>query len=352
MVILQHRRERDVAINTARIAALCLPNAELHVGTTFDPAIFEGDPSRPPALLWPGEGAEDVEAAPPSGPITLVVVDGTWSQAKKLVRTNLVLEKIRRFAFRPPNPSDYRIRREPRVDFVSTLEALVFVLGVLEGDRERFLPMLAPFRAMVDAQLDQKSKRTGPRRMLLRRGPRPPGTVGPLLRSLRERKDDLVCVYGEANAWPYASEERTKHADELIHWVAWRPSTGETFDELVAPRAPLAPSAAFHAELDEAAVKAGVDETELARRWEAFLRPNDVVCSWGHYAPWLLMATGARFPEARVDVRQAARIHHKGKVGTIEECRTSLGAARPEPLRGRAGRRLAELVGITNALSS
>src|SRR4051812_31282822 len=92
VVLLQHPRERDVAIGTARMASLCLPNSELHVGVHFrgSPELARAlsDPARPAALLWPGPGAIDVVKNPPSGPITLVVVDGTWWQAKKLVREN------------------------------------------------------------------------------------------------------------------------------------------------------------------------------------------------------------------------------------------------------------------------
>src|SRR5262249_54222242 len=99
VVILQHPRERDVPINTARIAALCLPNAELHVGVAWPDGSHWNDPDRPAALLYPGEGAIDVETSPPKGPITLVVVDGTWWQAKKLVRVNPALAALPRYAF-------------------------------------------------------------------------------------------------------------------------------------------------------------------------------------------------------------------------------------------------------------
>src|SRR4051812_19073373 len=61
VVLLQHRRERDVAIGTARMASLCLPNSELHVGVCWEgSAALEralSDPARPAALLYPGEGA-------------------------------------------------------------------------------------------------------------------------------------------------------------------------------------------------------------------------------------------------------------------------------------------------------
>ena len=141
-------------LNTARIASLCLPDAEIHVGLRLPDSLVLADPRRPAALLYPGPGAVDVERSPPPTNITLVVVDGTWSQAKKLVRLNPTLAALPRYAFRPPSRSEYhRIRKEPHEDYVSTLEALIHVLGVLEGDRARFLPMLRPFRAMVEAQI-------------------------------------------------------------------------------------------------------------------------------------------------------------------------------------------------------
>ena len=95
VVILQHPRERDMPIGTARMASLCLPHAELHVGVRWDAsaplAAALADPARPPILLYPGPCARDILRDPPAGPVTLVVVDGTWSQAKTVVRDNPVL---------------------------------------------------------------------------------------------------------------------------------------------------------------------------------------------------------------------------------------------------------------------
>ena len=115
VVLLQHPKERDMPIGTARMASLCLPGSELHVGVQWEGhaalARALSDPERPAALLYPGPGAVDVLAHPPGHPVTLVVVDGTWWQAKTLVRDNPTLAALPRFAFRPPTPSQYRIRR-------------------------------------------------------------------------------------------------------------------------------------------------------------------------------------------------------------------------------------------------
>lgn len=355
-MLLQHPRERDVAIGTARMASLCLPNSELHVGvhwrgsTALSRAL--GDPTHPPALLYPGPGAIDVLRHPPAGPVTLLVVDGTWWQAKKVVRENPELAALPRYAFAPPTPSEYRIRREPQPTYVSTLEALVHVLGVLEGDRERFHALLEPFRAMVDAQLAYEARfRDAPSRHAKK--PRPPPAAPHVPAILRERPGDLVCVHGEANAWPYGSVERGSCADELVHWVAERPSTGERLDVVLAPRHPLAPATRLHAGLSPETLAAGRAVAELEARWRAFLRETDVVCAWGHYATALFAGMGLPLPRERVDLRQAARVYARGKVGTLEEFVARLGVTPSSPAgEGRANARLAQITAVAREMAA
>ena len=100
IVILQHPRERDMPIGTARMATLCLPRASLHVGVAWDESpelrAALADAARPPILLYPAQGARDILTDPPKGPVTLVVVDGTWSQAKMIVRGEVIEVWVRR----------------------------------------------------------------------------------------------------------------------------------------------------------------------------------------------------------------------------------------------------------------
>jgi DTW domain-containing protein YfiP len=356
VVILQHPRERDVPINTARIAALCLPDAELAVGVRWEgtPAFARaiGDPARPAALLYPGAGAIDVEASPPETPITLLVIDGTWWQAKKVLRENPALAALPRYAFRPPRESEYRIRREPREDYVSTIEALVHVLSVLERDGARFAEMLAPFRAMVEAQLDFAARRPTPRRLVRKRRATPADPRLRLPPELLDRASDLVCVHGEANAWPYGSAERTAGGDDLVQWSAYRVATGETFHRFVAPSRRLSPSTAFHLEVPDASILGGVTPRELFAAWSAFVKPTDVLCSWGTYAPGLFLRAGGSLGGTHVDVRRAARLHALAKVGTMDDFLVRLGAvAAPRPgVAGRAAKRLGQLVAICERL--
>ncbi|MDQ3366629.1 MAG: DTW domain-containing protein, partial [Myxococcota bacterium] len=281
IVILQHRRERDMPIGTARMASLCLPRAELHVGVDWSHsaplARALADPARPPILLYPGPDARDILVDPPAGPVTLVVVDGTWAQARAVVRDNPVLRALPRYAFTAPEPSRYRIRREPRAEYCSTIEALMHVLGVLEGTPEVFRALLAPFEAMIDAQLACEASAPAQR---LRR-PRPPRVVRPNLpAAIAERWEDLVCVVGEANAWPYQAGVRTAAA-ELVHWLAVRPADGAVFDMIARPAGAIAASTLVHSELTEAQLRAGVTPAELVAQFARFRRPTDLLCAWG-----------------------------------------------------------------------
>jgi DTW domain-containing protein YfiP len=356
VLLLQHPRERDVPIGTARMASLCLKNAELHVGLrwpgTEAVARALSDPARPAALLYPGPGAIDVMSRPPHGPVTLVVVDGTWSQTRKVVRDNPVLAALPRYAFTPSSPSEYRIRREPDAAFVSTIEALALVLGALEGDPERFRALLRPFRAMVDTQLacEARFRDTPPRHVRPSRAPPAPPRVP---RCLRDRADDLVCVAGEANAWPYGSRERVACADELVHWVARRLKTGETFDAVVAPRSALSPATPRYVGLPAGVLVAGGSAEELRERWRAFVRDADVVCSWGRYATALFVATGAFLPVARLDLRQVARVWTRGKVGTLEDFVAGLGTPPAVDCGpGRARVRLDQVAAVARHMQS
>jgi hypothetical protein len=207
---------------------------------------------------------------------------------------------------------------------------------------------------MVDAQLACELRhRDAPSRHARRpRTAPPPPRFPPCLRT---RSEDVVCVYGEANAWPYGSAERASGCnDELVHWVAQRMTTGETFDLVLAPRHPVSPSTAMHAGLPAKALAAGRTARDLAERWRGFAREKDLVCSWGHYSTGLFASLdGIAVPGQRLDLRQAARIYANGKVGALEDFVARLGATLSAPAgAGRAHVRLAHITAIARAFAS
>jgi hypothetical protein len=261
-----------------------------------------------------------------------------------VVRDNPVLQALPRYAFATPEPSHYRIRREPRAEYVSTIEALMHVLGALEGDPARFRSLLDPLRAMVDAQLACQA-RAGRDTVRQPRAPRPPRRAMP--EALAARWDDLVCVVGEANAWPYRGDPRAQRhePEELVHWAAHRVATGQTFELIVAPERPLSPSTAFHVELSEDEIRGGGPRGELGQRFAGFARPGDLYCAWGHHGLDLAIASGVP-PAERFDLRAHARRIANRKLGSLEAYAAAIGEPAAALAPGRAGRRLALLVQV------
>jgi DTW domain-containing protein YfiP len=348
VVILQHPRESDVPINTARLCELQLARAERHVAVRLDevPAFRArlNDPAAPAILLYPGESARSLAESPPEGPVTLVVLDGTWWQAKKLFQQNPELASLPRYGLSPSAPSRYRIRREPAEHCISTIEAIGEALALLEPngfDRER---LLKPFDAMVEHQLHYASARGERRHLAYRERQRKPR----LPKLLLEREADLVVAYGEANAWPRGSE--LGGDAELLHWVAERVQTGERFEALLAPRRPLSPSFELHARVPPEVVLAGESWASFSLRWQDFVRPQDLLLGWGFYASERLAAEGLSLPE-RLDLRDLARRQLRKKPGEVAACARELGAVLTSPwARGRGGERLSAAAGVARAL--
>ncbi|MGE8499263.1 MAG: tRNA-uridine aminocarboxypropyltransferase [Pseudomonas sp.] len=156
VLILQHPSEVDHALNTARLAALGLSNAELLVGEVFEelPALL-AQPGYQAHLLFPGEGAQLIRspAAESTEPAMLLVVpDGTWRKARKLLHCNPALAALPRVGLEPGQPSRYRLRKAPEPGALSTLEAVVTALNVLEAPVS-FDALLAPFEALIEGQI-------------------------------------------------------------------------------------------------------------------------------------------------------------------------------------------------------
>jgi DTW domain-containing protein YfiP len=351
VLLLQHPRERHMPIGTARLAHLCLPGSELRVGVDFDDdAALRATLAGPgdAYLLFPGPRAIDIADLTPARPITLVVVDGTWWQARKLLKRNAALAALPQIRFTPPAPSNYRIRKEPADHCVATVEALAQVLGALEGDPDRFAALLRPFEAMIDTQLHYARTVRGARmrhavwRARHRRQPRTPAL-------LRERAHDVVCLHGEANAWP--ARGPVAHPAEIVHWVARRARTGETFEAIIAPRRPLAPAIPGHIRIPRERLAAGESWDSFRARWAAWSRPEDVACAWGRYPLDVLEGEGVALPAARIDVRPAAGRFLGTRTGSVEDCTARLGVAVADPFAiGRAGARLAALSAIVDRM--
>ena len=80
----------------------------------------------------------------------IVLLDGTWSQAKALWWRNAWMLKCQRVILGPSRPSRYgQLRREPRRDGLSTIEAAAMLLASLEKRPDIAETLHASFERML-----------------------------------------------------------------------------------------------------------------------------------------------------------------------------------------------------------
>ena len=349
VVFLQHPRESRVAIGTARIAHLGLQRSELHEGIAFGghPRIEELLAQPGTALLFPGPGAVSPETlvVPPK---TLLVIDGTWPQARKMMALNPSLAGLPRIGFMPRRPGNYRIRREPDRHCVATVEAVVEVLSVFEREPDRFVSLLRAFDGMVDRQIAAKAARTEPIRQRLRAAA--PWWESAAMPDLEGMWPSLVMVAAEANSHRRGSG--VPGAPELIQLAAVRPSTGEAFNAFLAPRRPLAPCATRHLEVSTEEILNGRSVLDSLELWNRFLQPGDHLVGWGGFASELLRQEGWNPEQAPIDLRIVAAHRLKRRPGSVEAAARALDGnpGEPWPAPGRAGRTVKGLAVLVEQL--
>ncbi|OFJ41014.1 DTW domain-containing protein [Pseudomonas koreensis] len=159
VLVLQHPSEVSHALNTARLAALGLSNAELIVGEVFEdlPKLLNR-PGYQARLLFPAEDAQPLQAyAPNDQPMLLVVPDGTWRKARKMLHLNPLLAALPRVTLTEGGVSRYRLRKAPGPGALSTIEAIVQALETLEAPTT-FAPLLKPFEALIEGQIAAMGK--------------------------------------------------------------------------------------------------------------------------------------------------------------------------------------------------
>jgi DTW domain-containing protein len=154
ILILQHPQEKKEALATATATRAALRHASLVIGLSWpNLARVLGRPADPKgwavlylgsarpfgldreiiALDRRGEPAADQQAAL-SGLEGVVLLDGSWSEAKTLWWRNPWLLKLRRIVLNPQHRSRFgRLRREPRREALSTIEAAALLLKHLDG---------------------------------------------------------------------------------------------------------------------------------------------------------------------------------------------------------------------------
>jgi DTW domain-containing protein YfiP len=159
VLILQHEHEtkRRKHISTVPLIRLCLGNCRVFAGIKFDECQRECETDPHALLLFPGEGSvvlddpemmQKVQELRTAGAVgnsgvpnrVLLVIDGTWKQAKKILSLNPWIAELsaagrmQKVCLGRLRSIYHEIRKEPREGFASTLEATARALVFIEPD--------------------------------------------------------------------------------------------------------------------------------------------------------------------------------------------------------------------------
>jgi DTW domain-containing protein len=181
VLILQHPHEQREALSTAPLITAALRQAKLVIGLSWPGLVRAfGGPAEPqrwavlhlgaarPAMAERRElsvlGRNDEPLDNPSAILRglrgIVILDGTWSQAKTLWWRNPWLLKLHRIVLDPPRPARLgRLRREPRREALSTVEAVALALQHIEASPEAAVALTEALSGMM-----QSVRRPAPRR--------------------------------------------------------------------------------------------------------------------------------------------------------------------------------------------
>lgn len=344
VLVLQHPHEQRHPFGTARFVKLCMPNAEVHVARPGFDGVLDCEFAVPPgtAVLYPHPDARDLAELPPSEhPRALLVLDGTWGHAKALYRDNPWLRSLPHVRFTPAAPSRYRIRKEPRDDYVSTLEAIVAALQIVEPTTTGTAELLAAFDRMIDAQIAHRAN--APRQARTKRQRQRASRALPAALFAT----DLLVVYAEASR----PVEAGAVARELVQWVAVHVDSGACFEALLQP-GEHGPTLAHlgHMGLTPEDLDAGETLAAARARFSAFAGPAPVLASWTPTS--LAWGAGVLPADATpVTLKTAWCNLHGRRAGYLEHAVAAAGLQTVAlPCHGRARERLGNAVAIARWL--
>lgn len=163
LILIVHIRDLERTSNTVRLLALAIRDATVLRQGAFpvpaDPAAHV-PAGATPVVLFPGHGARpltpELVASLPSPP-ALVVPDGNWRQASRMVKRLSLLAGAVKVALPNRAFAGSAVRRNREEHHMSTYEAVAQALGILEGEAVAG-PLIDFYRRATDRMLLVRGK--------------------------------------------------------------------------------------------------------------------------------------------------------------------------------------------------
>lgn len=160
--LIIHHREEKLSTNTGRLACLALENSKMHLyghpEVPFLPKELIDRDRYCPVVLALSEDSQELDQQyleKIDRPVQLIVPDGNWRQASKIPTRVEEFRSLPKVRISGCPQTEYRLRHEPKVGGLATMEAIASAYGILEGpDVEKALRGL--FRKMVSRTLESR----------------------------------------------------------------------------------------------------------------------------------------------------------------------------------------------------
>ncbi|MBF8999639.1 tRNA-uridine aminocarboxypropyltransferase [Vibrio nitrifigilis] len=160
LIILQHPTEEHRPMGSARILSLSLPNSQCFVGEDFrehhELQQLLNEDGVDHYVLYPSDvsvvATEIMSVSGDTKKTRVILLDGTWKKAFKMWQINTQLHHLPCLHLPKELSGNYRIRKAPSENALSTVEAGYHVLSLIEPERD-FTPLVRAFEQMIDTQI-------------------------------------------------------------------------------------------------------------------------------------------------------------------------------------------------------
>lgn len=167
-LLLQHPHERRKYHATAKLLLRALSNAALIRGIYFEKQQIDAAlVGQKPYLLFPSKDAVDATEVKLDRHSTVIVIDGTWAEAGKILYRNQFLKQFQSLSFKAPLRSNFTIRKQPKENCLSTIESVGHLLQLNarafldHSVAQRYNSLFDIFSKMVDQQLSHFPRMRG-----------------------------------------------------------------------------------------------------------------------------------------------------------------------------------------------
>ncbi len=159
LVMLSHWKEAGRSSNTGRLVWLAIDNLDLRFFNLPDGTSEPLDDLDPDdcLLLFPDEEAVPITTVATSEATTLVVLDATWRQVRRMIRKTPLLRRMKKVRLPEGRPSEFAARRQFSPERLCTAEAVARALEAL-GEHEAASAVMAPFESYVSACLRERGR--------------------------------------------------------------------------------------------------------------------------------------------------------------------------------------------------